>query len=145
MNVFLLEYETRLKSWSDLRTTLKDQPLQTKVVEVDNFWQAAPIQTYYLHTDFIKDWPNPWQLLSDNIYCYHARALGIMYTLMLLGIKEVALCEATDHNSESVILVLVDNAKYQCNYWPNTVLNNSLQDFVITKTIDISPLYSKLG
>jgi hypothetical protein len=145
MNVFLLEYEIRLKSWADLRLELKDKSLQTQVVEVDHFWQAAPIQTYYLHPDLIKDWPNPWQLLSDNIYCYYARALGMIYTLLLLGIKDVALCEATDHNNESVVLVLVDSAKYVLNYWPSTVLNNSLHDFTITKTIKIDPLYTKLG
>jgi hypothetical protein len=145
MNVFLLEYETRLKSWADLRTRLKNQPLQTQIIEVDHFWQSSPIQSYYLHTDFIAEWPNPWQLLNDNIYCVYARALGMIYTLMLLGIKEVDLCEATDHNNEDVVLVLVDNAKYVLNYWPGTVLNNSLKDFVITKTINITPLYSKLG
>jgi len=145
MNVFLLEYEARLKSWADLRNNLTDKPLETQIVEVDRFWQRAPIQTYYLHTDFIDEWPNPWQLLSENIYCYYARALGIIYTLNLLGVKELDLCEAIDHNSESVVLVLVDSAKYVLNYWPDTVLNNSLNDFVITKTLNIKPLYSKLG
>jgi len=145
MNVFLLEYEARLKSWVDLRNNLTDKPLETQIVEVDRFWQRAPIQTYYLHTDFIDEWPNPWQLLSENIYCYYARALGIIYTLNLLGVKELDLCEAIDHNSESVVLVLVDSAKYVLNYWPDTVLNNSLNDFVITKTLNIKPLYSKLG
>jgi hypothetical protein len=145
MNVFLLEYEARLKSWADLRNNLTDKPLETQVIEVDCFWQRAPIQTYYLHTDFIDVWPDPWQLLSENIYCYYARALGMIYTLNLLGVKELDLCEAIDHNSESVVLVLVDSAKYVLNYWPDTVLNNSLNDFVITKTLNIKPLYSKLG
>ena len=145
MNIFLLEYETRLKHWAKLRTELEDKPLQMQVMEVDKFWQAAPIQTYYLHTDFVKEWPSPWQLISDNIYCYYARALGMVYTLWLLGVKEVDLCEATNHNNENVVLVLVDSAKYLCNYWPNTVLNNSLYDFAITRTININPLHSKLG
>jgi len=145
MNVFLLEYETRLKSWAELRTKLTDQPLQTQCVEVDHFWQAVPIQTYYLHTDYINDWPGPWQLISDNIYCYYARALGMIYTLLLLGIKDIALCEATDYNNDDVVLVLVDNAKYALNFMYSMELNNLQQDFVVTKTIDILPLQRKLG
>ena len=144
-NIFLFDYETRLKFWSNFRTTLAKTPLEQQCVEVDRFWQRAPFQTHYLHPDFIKDWPTPWQLLSDNIYCKYARALGMIYTLLLLGNKDIALIEAKDDNNNEVVLVLVDNAKYVLNYWPETVLNNRLADFVITKELDITPLYSKVG
>lgn len=143
MNIFLLEYETRLKHWAKLRTELEDKPLQTQVMEVDKFWQAAPIQTYYLHTDFVKEWPSPWQLISDNIYCYYARALGMVYTLWLLGVKEVDLCEATNHNNENVVLVLVDN-KHVLNYWPLTVIDNNISDFTSVRFISIDSLREKL-
>jgi len=144
-NIFLLEYETRLKAWSELRSKLQNQPLEKIIIEVDKFWQKTPIQTYYLHTDLINEWPNPWQLISDNIYCIYSRALGMMYTLMLLGIQDIDFVEGLDHNNNEVVLVLVDSAKYVMNYWPDTVLNNSLQDFVVKKKIDITPLKSKLG
>ena len=93
----------------------------------------------------MKDWPDPWQLLFDNTYCYYARALGILYTLILLGIKKLELVEAVDDNSNEVVLVLVDDAKYVLNYWPDTVVNNHIDAFSITRTLDISPLYSKIG
>ena len=104
-----------------------------------------PISSHYLHPDFIKDWPTPWQLLSDNNYCYYARALGIFYTFILLGINKLELVQAVDDNSNEVVLVLVDDAKYVLNYWPDTVVNNHINDFSITRTLDISPLYSKIG
>jgi hypothetical protein len=69
----------------------------------------------------------------------------MIYTLVLLGIKEVDLVDAKDDNSEDVALVLVDNAKYVLNYWPNTVVNNCLQDFTIMKRHDVSPIITKIG
>jgi len=144
-NVFLLEYEARLKAWYDLRTNLTNSPISIQCIEVDKFWQRVPTQTYYLHTDFIKDWPTPWELIFDNIYCHYAKALGMIYTLLLLGTKNLELVLAKDDNSNEVVLVLVDNAKYVLNYWPDTVVNNLITDFQIIKTFDISPLYNKIG
>jgi hypothetical protein len=144
-NIFILDYEVRLKSWVDLRNKLLGQPIQDQIVKIDKFWQRVPTQQHYLHPDFIKDWPSPWQLLSDNTYCYYARALGMIYTLLLLGNKDIDLVDAKDDNSNEVVLVLVDNAKYVLNYWPDTVVNNQLTDFVITRQHDITPLYSKIG
>ena len=144
-NVFILDFESRLRSWSKLRDNLEKATLKEIVKQVDAFWQRVPLSNHYLHPDFMKEWPSPWQLLSDNTYCYYARALGIIYTLLLLGIKKLELVEAVDDNSNEVVLVLVDDAKYVLNYWPDTVVNNHINDFSITRTLDISPLYSKIG
>jgi hypothetical protein len=144
-NIFLFDYETRLRSWVDLRNKLLRLPINQQAVEIDRFWQRVPTQHHYLHTDFIKDWPNPWQLLSDNTYCNYARGLGMIYTLLLLGNKDIDLVDAKDDNSNEVVLVLVDDAKYVLNYWPDTVVNNHITDFVITRKHDLTPLYSKIG
>lgn len=144
-NVFILDYESRLRSWSRLRDELQRSTLEKISIEVDKFWQCVPTQNHYLHPDFIKDWPDPWQLLFDNTFCNYSRALGMIYTLLLLGTKNIELVEAKDDNSNEVVLVLVDNAKYVLNYWPDTVVNNDINDFVITRTLDITPLYNKIG
>ena len=144
-NIFLCDYETRLRSWVDLRNKLLRLSDTEIAVEIDRFWQTVPLTNHYLHPDFIKDWPNPWELISDNTYCYYARALGMIYTLLLLGNKNIDLVEAKDDNNNEVVLVLVDNAKYVMNYWPGTVLNNSITDFKIIRKHDLTPLYSKIG
>ena len=144
-NVFILDYESRLRSWSRLRDSLEKATTEKICFEVDRFWQRVPLQNHYLHPDFIKDWPDPWQLLFDNTFCNYAKALGMLYTLMLLGIKKLELVTAVDDNSNEVVLVLVDDAKYVLNYWPDTVVNNHIDAFSITRTLDISPLYSKIG
>jgi len=69
----------------------------------------------------------------------------MVYTLLLLGIKDIDFVEALDDNKEHVVLVLVDNAKYVLNYWPESVLNINLSDFTIVKNIKIDPLKKKIG
>ena len=144
-NVFILDFETRLRSWAKLREEILSLDSISQVIKIDDFWQKSPIQNHYLHPDYIKDWPTPWQLLSDNVFCYYARALGIVYTLLLLGKKNIDLVDAVDDNSNEVVLVLVDDAKYVLNYWPNTVVNNHISNFAITRKHDITPLYAKIG
>jgi hypothetical protein len=90
-------------------------------------------------------WPGPWELISDNHYCYYARALGMVYTLLLLGINDIDIVEAKDYNDNQVVLVQVDHAKYIMNYWPDMVVNNNLSEFSITKRIDIDQIKRKIG
>lgn len=139
INLFLLDYNTRLRGWHRLRENLQETDLPTICVEVDKFWQKAPLLNHYLHPADIPDWPNPWELLSDNEYCLYARGLGIIYTLMLLGVKDVDFVEALDDNKENVVLVIVDD-KFILNYWPNSVVDNKLSDFTNIKQIDIDIL-----
>lgn len=144
-NIFQSTYDNRIKNWYELRLGLEKFDLQTKCVEIDKWWQRAPLVNHYLHFDFMHEWPNPWELLAENNYCPIARGLGMVYTLLLLGIEDVAFANAIDYNSEEVVLVLVDNAKYILNYWPNTVLNNNLSDFKLVTTTDIHKIKSKIG
>ena len=144
MNVFQLNYETRLQSWFDLRTNIEKSTTKEKCIAIDDWWQNAPLVNHHLHILDSDAWPGPWELLVDNTYCTVARALGMCYTLLLVGENNIDLVEATDKMGEDLVLVLVDNAKYVCNYWPNTVVNNCSSDFTIKKYIDISHLQLKI-
>lgn len=143
INVFQNTYDTRLKSWYQLRQSLENSDLKIKCIEIDKYWQKAPMVNHYLHFDFINEWPNPWELIYDNNYCTIARALGITYTLLLLGINDIEFAEATDYNSESVVLVLVEK-NYVLNYWPNTVEFNKISDFTLKSYISTDSLRTKL-
>ena len=144
MNVFQLNYETRLQNWYDLRNSLKNADVETVCVEIDKWWQHAPLVNHYLHPYEVLTWPGPWDLLNDNEYCYFARGLGMVYTLLLMGVTCIDFCVATDDNSEEVVIVLVDNAKYVLNYWPNSVLNITQQQFKIVQKIDLDMIKQKL-
>jgi len=145
MNTFTMSFDTRLAEWYMLRQSITESSLEEQCIEIDKFWQQCPLNNYYLHPHDIKDWPDPWQLLQDNHYCFYARALGNIYTLAILGIKEVDLVSAIDYTNTEVVLVLVDNAKYVLNYWPDSVVNTLLSDFKNVKKINIQALYNKIN
>ena len=115
-------FANRLDSWNHLRESCQDLPIEQALATINAWWFDAPWKPYYLHWDDIKEWPDPWQLLSDNYYCDLARALGILYTITLLdradlGDAEVVLTENGDN------LVLVAKEKYILNWDGNTIVN----------------------
>lgn len=144
MNVFQLNYDTRLQSWYDLRKTIRNSDTREKCVEIDNWWQRAPLVNHHLHILDSQTWPDPWELLVENTYCTVARAVGICYTLLLTGVESIRLVEATDKTGNDVVLVLAEDAKYVLNYWPESVLSSNLSEFTIKREIDITPLQSKI-
>jgi hypothetical protein len=144
INIFQLNYDNRLHSWYELRTNLKTSDIKTKCVEIDNWWQNAPMVNHHLHILDISNWPSPWELLVENTYCSVAKALGMCYTMLLLNITDIKMVEATDMQGEDLVLVLVDDAKYILNYWPDTVLSNKLSNFTIKRNIDITDLELKI-
>lgn len=145
MNIFQNSYESRIQSWYDLRTRVTNLPIQEQCVEIDKWWQKAPLVNHHLHLLDSENWPNPWELLAENTYCEVARALGMCYTLLLLGIDDFQIVEASNELGDDVVLVLVDHAKYILNYWPDTVLSNNLSNFKVARTIDIDNIKRKIG
>ena len=143
-NVFQLNYEARLKSWYDLRKSLEGSDIKTICLAVDNWWQRAPLVNHYLHQTDIDNWPGPWELLVENNYCQLARGLGMVYTLQLVGITDIDFCIAIDDNNEEYPLVMVDSAKYICNYYPNTVISNSLANFRVVSHVDMTKINKKI-
>jgi len=115
-------FSGRLASWNLLRQQCHHLPIQSALEKINHWWFSAPWRPYYLHWDDQETWPDPWQLLSDNIYCELARGLGILYTITLLERADMASARLglTDsgHN-----LVLVAQEKYILNWEPNSVVN----------------------
>ena len=145
MNIFQSTYEARLQDWFQLRTSVTSLPIEQQCITIDKWWQDAPLVTYHLHPHDIDNWPDPWELLSENTYCEVARALGMCYTLHLIGITDIELVLARNNTAEDVVLVLVDNAKYILNYWPDTVISNTLKDFKVVDHLDIKKIKDKIG
>ena len=144
MNIFQSTYEARLQDWFQLRKSVINLPIAQQCITIDEWWQRAPLVTHHLHPLDMENWPDPWELLSENTYCEVARALGMCYTLLLLDISDVEMVLATNNIGEDVVLVLVDNAKYILNYWPNTVVNNNLRDFKVVSKIDLDKIIKKI-
>jgi hypothetical protein len=52
---------------------------------------------------------------------------------------------ARNETGDDVVLVLVDNAKYILNYWPDTVISNNLKEFKIVTELDTQKIIEKIG
>ena len=137
------DYQTRLEQWVTLRRETAKSDLETCLLRVNAWWQQTPWRPYYLHWDDHLTWPGPWNLLADNTYCGLARALGIVYTLLLIDhekVDEISLIETDEGN-----LVLINGGKYILNWAPGEMLNIHSTNLVIKKTIDSSKIRHLLG
>ena len=115
-------FASRLESWNQLRGQCQNLPAQSALEHINRWWFRAPWQPYYLHWDDQATWPDPWQLLSDDIYCELARGLGILYTITLLDRADLAPAELV-LTQDDVNLVQVAKEKYILNWSADTVVN----------------------
>lgn len=116
-------FDERLASWMQLRQQAALADPKSALIAINTWWFRTPWRAYHLHWDDQADWPDPWQLLSDNLYCPLARGLGILYTIALLDrpdLQDAVLAEVGSDN-----LVLIDREKYILNWDLDTIVNTS--------------------
>jgi len=111
----------RLAAWTELRRQCETGDVESVVKNINSWWVSTPWQPYHLHWDDRANWPDPWQLLEDNLYCSLARGLGIMYTIAIVDrpdLQDAVLVEVDSDN-----LVLVSQEKYILNWDRDIVVN----------------------
>jgi hypothetical protein len=118
------DFSKRLESWAQLRQQCQTLASEPALIKINNWWFQTPWTAYHLHWDDQADWPDPWQLLSDNQYCPVARGLGIMYTIAMLDREDMQDSRMIEYQSDN--LVLVAQEKYILNWDPDQVVNISL-------------------
>jgi hypothetical protein len=117
-------FAERLESWTQLRQQASTADAETALAAINSWWFQTPWRAYHLHWDDRAVWPDPWQLLSDDLYCPLARGLGILYTITMLDradLQDAVLAEVDSDN-----LVLVNKKKYILNWDPEQMLNITL-------------------
>ena len=137
-------YEDRLVSWNQLRIDNKNNELLLALLAINDWWQLLPIDSQYLHWEDDKNWPDPWDILADGIFCDLTKSLGIVYTLELVNrndINDVVLAVTKEGDN----LVLVNNGKYILNWAPGEILNTATSKLEITKTMEASIVTKKLN
>ena len=137
--------ERRLIAWANLRNDCKDNPnLESVITKIHNWWQQAPMVLRYLHTDLIDEWPDPWELITENTYCNLAKCLGMCYTIRMLDrqdIHNLCISEVNDND----YIVQVNNGLYTMNWNVDSVVNMTLEDkSKITKNIDSAVFVDKI-
>lgn len=117
-------FSERLENWAQLRQQCLTLDSELALIKINQWWFQTPWTAYHLHWDDQQDWPDPWQLLSDNQYCPVARGLGIMYTISMLDREDLQDARMIEYQSDN--LVLVSQEKYILNWDPDQVVNISL-------------------
>ena len=137
-------FEQQLLDWNQLREQNSDVELETLLTNVNNWWWRAPMINHHLHWDNHQQWPDPWQLLADNQWCDLARALGIVYTVLMIHpdkASSIDLIQTDKHDN----LVSINNFKYILNWAPGEILNNLPREFEIKRCLNSKQLHNKLG
>ena len=116
------DFADRLEAWSALRAQAQSMDCQEALEKINAWWHQTPWKPYYLHWDDQPRWPDPWQLLSDDVYCPVAKGLGILYTISMLDRADMADAELV-LTKEGDNLVLVHETKYILNWSPDSVVN----------------------
>ena len=117
-------FSERLESWAQLRQQCQTLDSEPALIKINAWWFQTPWTAYHLHWDDQADWPDPWQLLSDDQYCPVARGLGILYTIAMLDREDMQDACMIEYQSDN--LVLVAQEKYILNWDPDQVVNISL-------------------
>ncbi len=117
-------FSTRLESWNQLRDQTQNLPLEVALGDINAWWFNCPWKPYYLHWDDLPNWPDPWQLLSDDVYCEVARGLGILYTITLLERADMAPADLI-LTEDGTNLVLVAKEKYILNWESDSIVNTN--------------------
>lgn len=117
----------RILNWREWRRSISTLPPEACVNAIADAWARAPQVNHYLSPDIPEDWPDPWQLINDNIYCDLAIALGMFYTVALLERKDLDNVRLDIHNIDDnwVNLCSIDSGFYVLNWSPHSVLNIS--------------------
>jgi len=115
-------FSERLDSWNRLRESCQTSPIETALATINCWWFNAPWRPYYLHWDDQPSWPDPWQLLSDNVYCDLARGLGIVYTISMLDRADMVDAELVLTEDDGN-LVRVAKEKYILNWKAEDIVN----------------------
>ena len=116
-------FEARLRNWQALRHSVADARKPECLEQINQWWFAAPWCGYHLHWDDQATWPDPWQLLEDNIFCSLARGLGMLYTISLLDRADIQTAELGETQNDNV--VLIDSGKYVLKWDSASIVNIS--------------------
>lgn len=117
-------FPERLQEWVVLREQCAHLDVETALKRINSWWFGCPWRPYHLHWDERDTWPDPWQLLDDNMYCPLARGLGILYTISLLDRPDMQDAVLTEVDNDN--LVLVANEKYILNWDGSEIVNINL-------------------
>jgi hypothetical protein len=135
--------DRRIISWRDWRNNLSNLEPNSIVEQVCKDWSRVPTVLHYLAPDQLNDWPNPWELVYNNIYCDLAICLGMTYTFCLMDHDEFNDVELQIYRTDNgwSNLSSINQGKYVLNYHYGRVVNSQ---YVSKDKMKLAYSYSKI-
>jgi hypothetical protein len=127
-------FDRRLNDWYSLRSSLDGLDTEESLTKINQWWYQSPWNPYYLHWDDIDNWPNPWNLLNENVFCDLARSLGMIYTITLLERSDLSDAKIVETKSGHNLL-LVDESRYILNWDQNFITDVDLDISTINRSL----------
>ena len=110
--------ENKILAWREFRNSLNSWP--EDIHTVAKVWGTAPLTNNYLTFDNHENWPDPWSLITDSVFCDISVALGMFYTLYYSSYENKESMQLQHYQliQEHQILNLVslEDGKYMLNY-----------------------------
>lgn len=138
-----LSCRDRILSWRNWRKSLDELSWHECLNEVAKSWNRVPQINHYLTPDQVNQWPNPWELINDNIYCDLSIALGMFYSLILTKHPEAESSSINIYNSNNgwINLCIVNNGICALNWILGSAVNTST---LPTNTMSLNFSYTKI-
>ena len=137
--MFNKKFEERMSEWKQFRDTLEvsENPIEDTI----SYYNCAPLVSIQADAWTQSTWPDPWELLKDNVYCPFIKILAICYTLQLTKRFSQSQFEIhiTQDNENIRYLLTIDE---WCIGYKSTVISvNSLPaDLIFKKTYTMKSL-----
>lgn len=136
-------YQERLLDWYQLRQRCERYNKEQAFYAINNWWWSAPMINRAIHWNDYPEWPGPWDLLLNDGYCELAKALGIVYTIMMIDNALYSNLELARVENDN--LVLIDHGKYILNWAPDEILNIDSNPLSIIRSVDSGSLVNFLS
>ena len=136
------KFEDRLASWSQLRNRCVILELDPALKEINAWWFQTSWIPYHLHWDERAVWPDPWQLLEDDLFCPLARGLGILYTIAIINHPEIESAVLTEVGGDN--LVLINKSKYILNWDRDEIVNINLGLQNPRRSVDLEQIQQQI-
>lgn len=106
----------RIVMWRQFRKDLRDLEKYGQIEEVAKFFSKTPIGSRCVDYYTPEDWPTPWEILHDGLFCVSSISILMYHTFKLLpAFKSDVRLLLVDDKADRYLLVLVDG-KYILNY-----------------------------
>ena len=129
MQPYLLSSEERLRHWKEFRLSLNETLTDKEhLLMTMKYWHQFPLVNRYIDPYDPEQWPTPWELIHENLFCRSSFAYMMEQTLLKSidgrwNTDRLKLLYVVDKELNEEFIVLVADNKYVINYDLDQIIN----------------------